>query len=48
MNKILSCALVFSVGAAPALAWGWGDGECPYSKEKTSQEKSEQVEESDK
>ncbi len=35
--------------SAPVLAWGWGgDGDCPYSKDKANQEKTEQVDESDK
>ncbi len=49
MKKVLPVVFTLSVISAPVLAWGWGgDGDCPYSKEKGNQEKSEQVEESDK
>ncbi len=30
------------------MAWGWGsEGNCPYSKDQSSQEETEQVEESE-
>ena len=33
----------------PVMAWGGGgDSDCPYSKSKANQEKTEKVEESDK
>ncbi len=49
MKKILSLVLALStITTAPVLAWGWGnDGDCPYSKDKANEEKTEQVEESD-
>ncbi len=49
MNKILPVVFALSTISAPVLAWGWGgDGNCPYSKNQVNQEKTEQVEESDK
>ncbi len=46
MKKILPLAFAFSIMTGPVLAWGWGgDGDCPYSKGKANQEKTEQVEE---
>ena len=47
MKKILPIVFALSMISAPVLAWGWGsDGNCPHSKDKESQEKTEQVEES--
>ncbi len=47
MKKVLPLMFVFSIVTSPVLAWGWGsDGDCPYSKDKANQEKTEQVEES--
>ena len=49
MKKILPAVFALSIISAPVLAWSWGgDGNCPHSKEKANQEKTEQVEESDK
>ncbi len=49
MKKILSLVFLFSITTAPVLSWGWGgDGDCPFSKDKANQEKTEKVEESDK
>ena len=48
MKKALVLVFTLAIGsAAPAMAWG-GDGDCPYSKSESTQEKTEQVEESDK
>ena len=47
--KILSAVFALSMVWGPVLAWGWGgNGDCPYSKDKVNQEKTEQVEEWDK
>ncbi len=49
MKKIFTLAFLLTFASGPVLAWGWGgDADCPYSKEKASQTKTEQVEESDK
>ena len=49
MKKTLLAVFALSIISAPLLAWGWGgEGDCPYSKGKASQEKTEQVDESDK
>ena len=49
MKKILPFVFALSLVTRPVLAWGWGgDGNCPYSKNKVNQEKTEKVEESDK
>ena len=46
VKKILSLAFALSIGSVPVFAWGEGD--CPYSKDKSNQEnKTEQIEESD-
>ncbi|KGG14150.1 MULTISPECIES: hypothetical protein [Prochlorococcus] len=49
MNKILLIFFALALSAGPALSWGWGGegGECPYSKDQSNQEKTEQVKESD-
>ncbi len=37
------------MATGPVFAWGWGgDGNCPYSKDKVNQEKTEKAEQSDK
>ena len=46
MKKILALFFTLSISTAPVFAWGFGS-DCPYSKDKVNQEKSEQVEESD-
>ena len=50
MKKFLPLVFALSISAGPALAWGWGgEGDCPFSKDKSNQEtKTEQVEESKK
>ena len=49
MKKILLLVFALSLVTRPVLAWGWGgDSNCPYSKDKLNEEKTEQVEESDK
>ncbi|KGG14849.1 MULTISPECIES: hypothetical protein [unclassified Prochlorococcus] len=49
MKKNLPVLFALLMISAPVLAWGWGgDGDCPYSKDKANQEKTEQVDESDK
>ena len=49
MRKILPLVFVLSLVTMPVLAWGWGgEGNCPYSKDKINQEKTEEVEGSDK
>ncbi len=50
MKKILPLVFALSISSGSALAWGWGgEGDCPFSKEKSNQErKTEQVEESKK
>ena len=37
-----------SLSTSPVLALGFSGGDCPYSKDKTNQEKTEQVDESNK
>ena len=49
VKKILPVVFALSMISTPVLAWGWGgNGDCPYSKDKANQEKTEQVDESDK
>ncbi len=49
MRKIYTFLFALSISTAPVASWGWGDsGDCPYSKDKASQENTEQVEESGK
>ena len=49
MKTILLLVFALSLGTRPVLAWSWGgDSNCPFSKDKVNQEKTEQVEESDK
>ncbi|WP_320663913.1 hypothetical protein [Prochlorococcus sp. MIT 1223] len=49
MKKVLPVVLALSMIPVPVLSWGWGgaDGDCPYSKNKANQEKTEQVDEPD-
>ena len=48
MKKVFSLVFALSVIANPSLAWGWGEGGCSFSKDKSNQEvKTEQVEETD-
>ena len=48
VKKVIPLFFALSVIAGPSLAWGWGEGGCSYSKDKTNQEtKTEQVKETD-
>ena len=48
MKKFISVVFALSVIGSPSLSWGWGEGGCSGSKDKTSQEtKTEQVKETD-
>ena len=48
MKKLILLVFTLSVIGSPSLAWGWGEGGCSYSKDKTNQDpKTEQVEETD-
>ena len=48
VKKVFPLVFALSVIAGPSLAWGWGEGGCSYSKDKTNQDsKTEQVEETD-
>ena len=48
VKKVIPLFFALSVIASPSLAWGWGEGGCSYSKDKTNQEtKTEQVKETD-
>ena len=48
VKKVIPLVFALSVIAGPSLAWGWGEGDCSYSKDKTNQDsKTEQVEETD-
>jgi len=48
VKKVISLAFALLVIGSPPLAWGWGEGGCSYSKDKTNQEtKTEQVKETD-
>ena len=48
VKKVISLVFALSVIGSPSLAWGWGEGSCSYSKDKTNQEtKTEQVKETD-
>ena len=38
MKKVISLVFAVSVIGSPSLAWGWGEGGCSYSKDKTNQE----------
>ncbi len=48
MKKLISLFFALSVIGSPTLAWGWGEGGCSGSKDKTNQEtKTEQIKETD-
>ena len=48
MKKFISIVFALSVIGNPSLSWGWAEGGCSGSKDKTNQEtKTEQVEETD-
>ncbi len=48
VKKVISLVFAASVIGSPSLAWGWAEGGCSYSKDKTNQEtKTEQVKETD-
>ena len=48
MKKVIPLVFALSVIAGHSLAWGWGEGGCSFSKDKTNQEtKTEQVKETD-
>ena len=48
VKKVVSLVFALSVIGSPSLAWGWGEGGCSYSKDKTNQDsQTEQVEETD-
>ncbi len=48
VKKVISLVFVVSVIGSPSLAWGWSEGGCSYSKDKTNPEtKTEQVKETD-
>ena len=48
VKKVISLVFALSVIGSPSLGWGWGEGGCSYSKDKTNQDsKTEQVEETD-
>ena len=48
VKKVIPLVFALSVIAGPSLAWGWGEGGCSNSKDKTNQEtKTEQVKETD-
>ena len=48
VKKVISLVFALSVIGSPSLSWGWGEGGCSYSKDKTNQDsKTEQVEETD-
>tara|TARA_B100001250_G_C19133569_1_gene500708 strand:+ start:221 stop:370 length:150 start_codon:yes stop_codon:yes gene_type:complete len=49
VKKIFPLVVALFLSTSPAFSWGWeGDGDCPFSKDKDNQEKTEQVEKSDK
>ena len=48
VKKVVSLVFALSVIGSPSLSWGWSEGGCSYSKDKTNQDaKTEQVEETD-
>ena len=48
VKKVIPLVFALSFFAGPSLAWGWGEGGCSGSKDKSNQEtKTEQVEETD-
>ena len=49
MRRIFPLVFALSLVTRPVLAWSWGgDGNCPNSKDKLNQEKTEKVEELNK
>tara|TARA_B100001250_G_scaffold363825_1_gene343420 strand:+ start:384 stop:557 length:174 start_codon:yes stop_codon:yes gene_type:complete len=48
VKKVISLVCALSVIGSPSIAWGWGEGGCSGSKDKTDQEtKTEPVKEID-
>tara|TARA_B100001109_G_scaffold213982_1_gene182534 strand:+ start:156 stop:329 length:174 start_codon:yes stop_codon:yes gene_type:complete len=48
VKKVISFVFALSVIGSPSLSWGWGEGGCSFSKDKTNQDtKTEQVKETD-
>ena len=48
VKKVISFVFALSVIGGPSLSWGWGDGGCSYSKDKTNQEtKTQQIKKTD-
>ena len=48
MKKVFSIVFALSVIGSPSLSWGWSDGGCSGSQDKTNQEtKTEKVKEAD-
>ena len=48
MKKVISLVFALSIIGSPSLAWGWGEGGCSGSKDKSNQDtKTEQVEKTD-
>ena len=48
MKKFLPLLFALSMITPTVFAWGWGgDGDCPYSKNQTNEDKTEQLEHSD-
>ena len=49
MKKLFPIIFALSVIAGPSLAWGWGEGGCSYSKDKSNEDanKTEEVKETD-
>ena len=48
MKKVISLVFALSLIGSPSLAWGWSEGGCPSSKDKSNQDaKNEQIEETD-
>ena len=48
MKKVFSLVFALSVMGSPSIAWGWGEGGCSGSKDKTNQEsKTEQLKQTD-
>ncbi len=44
MKKALPLFLLIAIGStsAPVFSWGWGGGDCPYSKKKNLKEDARQ------
>ena len=48
VKKVISLVFALSIIGSPSLAWGWGEGGCSGSKDKSNQDtKTEQVEKTD-